>query len=226
MKFVPRTLEKVLETKEGGIVGYELNWARTLGILKQLANGIKALIAEDYVSGDIKPDNVLVDEEYNVFLCDFGSAKKGGRNLPTVNGEYGPIEVKESGQGDSKKSDIYSYGVILLQVIMKENHFACLDRASSLNEQVDFYKKILKGGTSRRDSNSSKSQKLEPHVSILARVAKERQGHAVHKTLLQSGCSTSDAEKLTVLGIACTEEKVNSRPLIETVIATLGEFNV
>lgn len=43
------------------LIAIELQWPEVLHIVKQLANGIKAIISENYVIGDITPDNILVD---------------------------------------------------------------------------------------------------------------------------------------------------------------------
>ncbi|XP_073148816.1 probable receptor-like protein kinase At4g10390 isoform X2 [Henckelia pumila] len=78
LNYLPKNLEVVLE--EGN-----LGWPQVHKILSQLAAAIGKISGKIFVVGDIKPKNVLLDEEYNVCLCDFGSAKIGGKDLPTVN---------------------------------------------------------------------------------------------------------------------------------------------
>ncbi|XP_073154120.1 probable receptor-like protein kinase At4g10390 [Henckelia pumila] len=110
LNYVPRNLEEVLEGN--------LGWPYAHKILLQLAAAIGEISAKNFVVGDIKPDNVLIDEEYNVCLCDFGSAKIGGKDLPTVNPYYAAKEILLKGSG-TPAADVYSFGVILLQIIMK-----------------------------------------------------------------------------------------------------------
>lgn len=129
-----------------------------------------------------------------------------------------------TGKGDPKKTDIYSYGVILLQLIMKYNNFDPLDPNSSLAEQLDIYLRMLYGRKNKKAANSS--GKADPHVSIKEREQTKTREHVVHKTLIESGCSKEDAKAITELGIACTEEEINSRPVVETVISILEGLNI
>ncbi|KAL7086935.1 hypothetical protein ACP275_13G033800 [Erythranthe tilingii] len=86
MKFIPNNLKDLIE-------GVALNWEETLHISSQLAWSIKAIIEQNYVVGDIKPDNILIDDDHTVYLCDFGSAVKDGRHGPTINYQYASKEV-------------------------------------------------------------------------------------------------------------------------------------
>lgn len=85
MKFVPQNLEQLLEGKfhlcviiikvydlktflystRLLCVGHELKWSETLKILRQLALSLEAVDKQGYVIGDLKPDNVLIDQVIN-----------------------------------------------------------------------------------------------------------------------------------------------------------------
>ncbi|XP_075481312.1 putative receptor-like protein kinase At4g10390 [Primulina tabacum] len=115
LNYVPGNLEVVLQEMK-------LEWTGIHNKLLQLAMAIQEISSKDFVLGDIKPDNVLLDKEYNVFVCYFGSARKGGKNIPTVNWHYTARELFINGNG-SYPVYIYSFGVILLQMIMMINDF-------------------------------------------------------------------------------------------------------
>ncbi|XP_073059718.1 probable receptor-like protein kinase At4g10390 [Primulina eburnea] len=204
LNYVPGNLEVVLQEMK-------LEWPGVHKILLQLAMAIQEISRKDFVVGDIKPDNVLLDKEYNVFVCDFGSARKGGKNIPTVNWHYTARELFINGNGSSA-SDVYSFGVILLQMIMKINDFGEVPTKSSVTRPERMSKR--KGGS----SSSRKEEKN--HISVIAKYYKQID-QVVHKTIVSSGCSTEDAIKLAKLGISCTDDFENRRPSIDEVISQL-----
>ncbi|KAH6833656.1 Protein kinase superfamily protein [Perilla frutescens var. hirtella] len=72
---------------------------------------------------DLKSSNILLDSEFNVKLFDFGLAKLGpvGDNTHVstrVMGTYGYCAPEYAMSGKlTLKSDIYSFGVVLLELI-------------------------------------------------------------------------------------------------------------
>ncbi|KAL8028741.1 hypothetical protein ABFX02_14G180500 [Erythranthe guttata] len=206
LDYVRRNLEDFIKEE-----GDELSWARTLNIIKQVAYAVKAIVEKGYVNSDIKPNNILIDDMDNVYLCDFGSARKEGKDLPTLNELYTPREISNFGTIDPEKVDLYSLGVLILQLIMKNNIFGRLCLGSSLKHEVKY-------------GENTKNAIL--HISVQARIhmKNSRIKYVVHKKLFQSGCTVNDAIAVTELGIRCTEENPNSRPTIDEVIAVLGNL--
>ncbi|KAL5065040.1 hypothetical protein RYX36_026777, partial [Vicia faba] len=71
---------------------------------------------------DVKPENILLDEDYKGLVADFGLAKLVGKDessiMTTIRGTRGylaPEWLLE--RGISEKTDIYSYGMVLLELI-------------------------------------------------------------------------------------------------------------
>ncbi|XP_041992791.1 probable receptor-like protein kinase At5g18500 isoform X1 [Salvia splendens] len=104
--------------------GY-LTWeARTkvlLGTAKALAY-LHEAIEPKVVHRDIKSSNILIDEEFNAKVSDFGLAKllgAGKSHITTrVMGTFGYVAPEYANTGLlNEKSDVYSFGVLLLEAI-------------------------------------------------------------------------------------------------------------
>ena len=85
-------------------------------MVEQLGNALQAAHRSGVVHGDIKPDNVLIDDEGNAYLSDFGIAvddrvsdSATSRSRPSA--PYAPPEQLERGEL-TPSSDIYSLAVV------------------------------------------------------------------------------------------------------------------
>ncbi|KAF7097903.1 hypothetical protein CFC21_099684 [Triticum aestivum] len=71
---------------------------------------------------DVKPENILLDEDMSPKIADFGMAKLMGRDfsraLTTMRGTVGYLAPEWiSGQSISIKADVYSFGMVLFELI-------------------------------------------------------------------------------------------------------------
>jgi len=97
---------------------------RTLKFARQLAEALAAAHAEGVVHRDLKPQNILVDKEDNLYVSDFGLAKsfeessagltKTGTFLGTPR-YMSPEQVE--GKPADQRSDLYAYGLILYEML-------------------------------------------------------------------------------------------------------------
>ncbi|XP_043694877.1 probable receptor-like protein kinase At4g10390 isoform X2 [Telopea speciosissima] len=104
-----------------------LPWNNRMLIAYQLAQAIDYLHGNcklPIVHGDIKASNVLLDHNLNCKLCDFGYAKMGFSSVVvpssrnSIMGSPGYIDPHYLRTGIvSKKNDVYSFGVIVLELI-------------------------------------------------------------------------------------------------------------
>lgn len=105
-----------------------LDWITRMKIASGAAQGLEYLHEKanpPIIYRDLKSSNILLDEDYNPKLFDYGLAKLtsggGGSNMqmltPRVmgSGYYAP-EYERTGEL-TLKSDVYSFGVILLELI-------------------------------------------------------------------------------------------------------------
>jgi serine/threonine protein kinase len=105
-----------------------LGWKKLQDIAIGIAKGIDYLhqgCDQQILHFDIKPHNVLLDENFNPKISDFGLAKLCSKDQSAVSmtaarGTMGYIapEVFSRNFGNvSYKSDIYSFGILLLEVV-------------------------------------------------------------------------------------------------------------
>ncbi|XP_020265941.1 probable serine/threonine-protein kinase PBL25 isoform X2 [Asparagus officinalis] len=103
-----------------------LSWSIRMKIAFGAAKGLEYLHDKanpPVIYRDLKSSNILLDEEYNPKLSDFGLAKLGpmGENVHVssrVMGTYGYCAPEYARTGQlTFKSDVYSFGVVLLELV-------------------------------------------------------------------------------------------------------------
>lgn len=119
------TLDDLLERET------RLPFARAVSIIRDVAEGLEAAHKAEIVHRDIKPNNVLFDENGRAALADFGIAKDlraKGRNRsvfgkPGVGTPHYMSPEQHMGTDVTKSWDIYSAGVLLYEMLTGETPF-------------------------------------------------------------------------------------------------------
>lgn len=104
-----------------GVLTWEQRMKAILGTAKALAY-LHEAIEPKVVHRDIKSSNILLDDEYNGKVSDFGLAKllgAGKSHITTrVMGTFGYVAPEYANTGLlNEKSDVYSFGVLLLETV-------------------------------------------------------------------------------------------------------------
>jgi serine/threonine protein kinase/WD40 repeat protein len=97
-------------------------------VLDQVAGALSAAHRHGVIHRDVRPANILFDEDGNAFLSDFGIAKEVA-TAGALNRRAGglvfylaPEEVRD--EGVSPATDVYSLGLVLYEMLAGEHPFA------------------------------------------------------------------------------------------------------
>ncbi|KAL8557695.1 hypothetical protein ACS0TY_004970 [Phlomoides rotata] len=195
------SLGGALHGKEAGKM--LVDWVSRYNVALGVAQGLAYLHHDCHppvIHRDVKSNNILLDSDFEARIADFGLARTmlhKNETLSMVAGSYGYI-APEYGYTlkVDEKSDIYSYGVVLLELLTGK-----MPLDSSFGESIDIVEWI------RRKVN----KKGAPEAALDPEIAGQ--------------CKHVQEEMILVLKIAllCTAKLPKERPSMRDVITMLGE---
>jgi serine/threonine protein kinase len=104
--------------------GHVLNWPMRHLIALGIARGLAFLHSVSIVHGDVKPQNVLFDADFEAHLSEFGldrltiatPAEASSSSTPIGSLGYVSPEAALTGQ-PTREADVYSFGIVLLEIL-------------------------------------------------------------------------------------------------------------
>ena len=179
-----------------------LDWKTRMKIAEGAAKGLEYLHEEanpPVIYRDFKASNILLDENYNPKLSDFGLAKlgpTGDRSYVStrVMGTYGYCAPEYASTGQlSTKSDVYSFGVVFLEII-----------------------------TGRRVIDNSRPSDEQNLVTWAQPLLKDRKKFTqMADPLLEDKYPIKGLYQALAVAAMCLQEEADTRPLISDVVTAL-----
>ncbi|XVF30187.1 hypothetical protein REPUB_Repub16aG0035700 [Reevesia pubescens] len=116
-----------------------LEWKERLEIAVGTARGLAYLHSEcqhKIIHCDVKPENILLHDNLRVKISDFGISKlltpEQSNLLTRLRGTRGYLAPERlTSYGISDKSDVYSYGMVLLEIVRGRRNFIIQKRSNS-----------------------------------------------------------------------------------------------
>ncbi len=115
----------------------DLDEANIKYIIRQITDALKYIMDNNIVHRDLKPHNILINNDLTIKLCDFGFAREFKDTLLTETICGSPLYMAPEILNNHKynlKSDIWSLGIIMYEMFMKDHPFKANNMADLINK--------------------------------------------------------------------------------------------
>ncbi|XVE54631.1 hypothetical protein DITRI_Ditri03aG0097500 [Diplodiscus trichospermus] len=182
-----------------------LGWQIRKKIITDIAKGLAYLHEEcnqKIIHFDIKPQNILLDENFNAKVSDFGLSKLIGRDqsqvITTMRGTPGYMAPEWLSSFITEKVDVYSFGIVVLEILC-----------------------------GRKNMDPSQQEEDRHLLSVFRRKQEEGQlVDLVDKCSEDMQSNAAEVVEMMKVGAWCLQAEYGRRPSMSTVVKVLeGSFD-
>ncbi|KAL5579010.1 hypothetical protein UlMin_011452 [Ulmus minor] len=184
----------------------QLDWTRRYKIIAGIARGILYLHEDSrirVIHRDLKASNILLDDDMNPKISDFGMAKvftvdQAQGNTKRIVGTYGYMSPEYAMHGQfSVKSDVFSFGVLILEILCGKKNTSFYQSHGG-GDLLSFVWEHWRKGTPL--------ELLDPTI--------------------RHSCSRNEVIRCIHMGLLCVQENPTLRPTMVTIVLMLNSYSV